>query len=87
MTTIEEIRTALQAAMGDDPSTIVPCVRSGVLDLRDQLTEDMSDARMVTAIHNLGILADDAGEYGRPDLADSLDAVQEALRARRSDPC
>jgi hypothetical protein len=84
--TLETIRLELTAALSDEPATIVPCVRTSVLELRDRITDDMSDADMVSAIHTLVGIADEAAEYGRSDLADRLDATEQWLRDIRNAP-
>jgi hypothetical protein len=86
MATIEEIRATLLTVLADDPSTIVPCVRENVLDLREQITDDMSDAELVSAIHTLVGISNEAAKYGRDDLAERLESIGDDLRDMRSAP-
>lgn len=83
---IETIRLRLLTILDDEAGTIMPRVRENVLDLRAQLTENMSNVELVVAIRTLTAIGYDAGQYGRDDIAANLEAVENDLRDLRSGP-
>jgi hypothetical protein len=79
------IRLRLLAVLDNRPYAIVPILAEGVVALSARIRPEMSEDRIDSVAGDLQNLTNMAEEYGRIDIANELDAVEDLLRADFSD--
>ncbi len=79
------IRLRLLAVLDNRPDTIVPSVAKGVVSISAWILPDMSENGIDVVMAGLQGLSGEAEGYGRIDIADELDDIEESLRAELPD--